>query len=266
MSTTITIETNMMEAPPTINNLKKLQDADRIVNMDMNPPAQISILQTTHVASASTSSVTMSMLPPSIVGAGASSSASGSSSMTMQPPLSLSSLPPLGPLPSISRQSSDASTSSVIITTGDGDNQRVFPIAADVACPSPSPPAVDGDGTSSVTSTASQVSPTPVQGTRLEKEQFMEFTKILMKYLQFMNPSLCKKAQILLVQYSDRHRRQEIGYENLSVHGLKQRLHDLVGDAYWTRVEAHYKRYMKVQRARQRKMENVRLANAAIGK
>ena len=256
----------MMEAP-TINNRKKFQDADRIVNMDMNPPAQISILQTTNVASAS--SITMSMLPPSIVGAGASPSASGSSSsMTMQPPLSLSSLPPLGPLPSISRQSSDASTSSVIITTGDGDNQRVFPIAADVACPSPSPPAVDGDGTSSVTSTAaaSVSPPTPVQGTRLEKEQFMEFTKILMKYLQFMNPSLCKKAQILLVQYSDRHRRQEIGYENLSVHGLKQRLHDLVGDAYWTRVEAHYKRYMKVQRARQRKMENVRLANAAIGK
>ena len=81
-----------------------------------------------------------------------------------------------------------------------------------------------------------------------------------------MNPSLCKKAQLLLVQYSDRHRRKESGYENLSVNGLKQRLHDLVGDAYWTRVDAHYKRYMRVQLAKRRKVENVRLANAAIGK
>jgi hypothetical protein len=94
----------------------------------------------------------------------------------------------------------------------------------------------------------------------VEKERFMEFTKILMKYLEAMNPTLCKKSKIVLVQYAERHRRQEEGFDDLSVDGLKQRLRQVVGDVYWTRVEGYHKRYVQVQKAQRKRAECVRIA------
>ena len=187
------------------------------------------------------------------------------------PPPSFSSL---SHLPLISRQSSESSTSSSVIqSSGSGDQLRVFPVAAVAAtCDSASaadtmnPVGASAAASAGAAGAASCTTPSPVQGTRVEKEEFMEFTKILMKYLQLMNPSLCKKAQILLVQCSDNHRRQVNGYENLSVTSLRQRLRNLVGDAYWARVEAHHKRYMQVQRAKRRKVESVRIANMVMKK
>jgi hypothetical protein len=118
----------------------------------------------------------------------------------------------------------------------------------------------EGDGDTATTSTTVK----PVRGTRLEKERFMEFTKILIKYLETMNPSLCRSARCVLVQVVDSHQRKEPGYDDLSVKFLQQQLRQVVGDAYWKRVQTYHNRYRQVQKAHRQRAACVRLAKESL--
>jgi hypothetical protein len=80
-----------------------------------------------------------------------------------------------------------------------------------------------------------------VRGTRIEKERLMEFTRILMKYLERMNPVMFEQAKAVLSECCKRHGKQEEGY---SVDFLKKRLRQAVGECYWTRVETYHKRHV----------------------
>jgi hypothetical protein len=128
-------------------------------------------------------------------------------------------------------------------------HRRVLPRVS--LCPSSD----DVDGTTTVKA---------VRGTRLEKEHFMEFTKILIKYLETMNPSLCHSVRRVLVQVADHHQRQDPGYNDLSVQFLQQQLRQVVGDAYWTRVETYHNRYRQVQKAHHKRAACVRLAKESL--
>jgi hypothetical protein len=82
-----------------------------------------------------------------------------------------------------------------------------------------------------------------VNGSRLEKQHLMEFTRVLMKYLQTMNPSLYNEAQAVICDSFQRHMTEE-----LSVDCLKKRIRKVTGDCYWLRAEQYYKRMLMMQR------------------
>jgi hypothetical protein len=90
---------------------------------------------------------------------------------------------------------------------------------------------------------SSRTSRPPVNGSRLEKQRLMEFTRVLMKYLQTMNPVLYNEAQAVICDSFQRHMTEEL----LSVDFLKKRLREVTGDCYWLRAEQYYKRMLMMQ-------------------
>lgn len=89
----------------------------------------------------------------------------------------------------------------------------------------------------------SNVTPRPVKGSRLEKQRLVEFARVLMKYLQTMNPLLYNEAQAVICDSFQRHMMSE----ELSVDCLKKRLREVTGDCYWLRAEQYHKRMLMFQ-------------------
>ena len=79
---------------------------------------------------------------------------------------------------------------------------------------------------------------------RRQKERFLMFTRVLMKYLEQKDPSMHQKAKIIIKDCADRNKRQEPGYESVTS-SMRERLKNLVGEQYWKRAESYLKHFLE---------------------
>jgi hypothetical protein len=82
-----------------------------------------------------------------------------------------------------------------------------------------------------------------------QKEKFLIVTRVLMKYLEQKDPPLHQKVKTIIKDCAARNRRQERGYESVTV-SMKARLKEVVDDNYWQRAEAYLHHFL-VQKAKQ---------------
>lgn len=85
---------------------------------------------------------------------------------------------------------------------------------------------------------------------RKQKEKFLMFTRVLIKYLEQKDPTLHQKAKLVIKDCADRNKRQEKGYESVTA-AMRTRLKELVGDNYWQRAEAYLKHFLEQKRKNQ---------------
>ena len=82
-----------------------------------------------------------------------------------------------------------------------------------------------------------------------QKEQFLVFAKVLLRYLEQKNKKMYFEAKAVIQKCVARNKRQEPGYESVTI-AMKSRLKPLVGDHYWARAKAHFFQHMKNQNNR----------------
>ena len=83
---------------------------------------------------------------------------------------------------------------------------------------------------------------------RRQKERFLMFTRVLMKYLEQKDPQMHQKAKLIIKDCAERNKRQERGYESVTA-SMRSRLKQLVGEQYWKRAESYLKHFLE-QRAK----------------
>ena len=79
---------------------------------------------------------------------------------------------------------------------------------------------------------------------RRQKEKFLMFTRVLIKYLEQKDPAMHAKAKHIIKDCAERNKRQEPGYESVTA-SMKTRLKQLVGDNYWKRAEVYLKHFLE---------------------
>jgi hypothetical protein len=84
------------------------------------------------------------------------------------------------------------------------------------------------------------------QEVRRQKDNFLVFTKVLIKYLEQKDPTMHRQAKQIISDCAERNRRQEPGFLSVTV-AMKKRLKELVGDNYWKRAEAYLKHFLERQ-------------------
>ncbi|GKY91875.1 hypothetical protein MPSEU_000159100 [Mayamaea pseudoterrestris] len=77
-----------------------------------------------------------------------------------------------------------------------------------------------------------------------QKEKFIMFTRVLMKYLETKDPTLHQTVKTIIKDCAERNKRQERGYESVTA-SMKHRLRQVVGDQYWKRAEAYLNHFLK---------------------
>jgi len=68
-----------------------------------------------------------------------------------------------------------------------------------------------------------------------QKEKFLMFTRVLIKYLEQKDKRMHQQAKIIIKDCAERNKRQEPGYESVT-ESMKRRLKELVGDHYWKKA------------------------------
>jgi len=96
----------------------------------------------------------------------------------------------------------------------------------------------------------SSSSTTPVS--KKEKERFLMFSRVLLKYVEHKNPQMHREAKTIIKECVHRNRQGEPGFESVTA-AMQSRLKDLVGDHYWNRAKAHFVDYMKREHRKQQK-------------
>ncbi|KAL3914230.1 MAG: hypothetical protein SGARI_000232 [Bacillariaceae sp.] len=71
---------------------------------------------------------------------------------------------------------------------------------------------------------------------RKQKERFLMFTRVLIKYLEQKDKALHQKAKLVIKDCADRNKRGEKGYESVTI-AMQRRLKDLVGETYWKKAQ-----------------------------
>lgn len=70
---------------------------------------------------------------------------------------------------------------------------------------------------------------------RKKKEQFLMFTRVLIKYLEQKDKNLHAQAKAIIKDCAEKNKRQEPGYESVT-ESMKRRLRELVGETYWKKA------------------------------
>lgn len=101
------------------------------------------------------------------------------------------------------------------------------------------------------------------------KEQFLMFTRVLMKYLDKQDPNMHTHAKQVIRECAQKNRNGDPGYSSLSI-SMQKRLKQLVGDVYWHKATEYLAKYFKDQymktgrmtedQARRKAHEHARLA------
>jgi len=89
--------------------------------------------------------------------------------------------------------------------------------------------------------------------TKKQKERFLIFTRVLMKYLEQKDPELHKRVRAIIKDCADRNKRHEPGYESVTT-SMRSRLREVVSDAYWKRAEVYLNHFLQ-QRAKQNQLK-----------
>ena len=71
---------------------------------------------------------------------------------------------------------------------------------------------------------------------RRQKERFLMFTRVLMKYLETKDPALHQKVKAIIKDCAERNKRGEPGYESVTA-SMRSRLKRVVSESYWSRAE-----------------------------
>ncbi|KAG7366802.1 hypothetical protein IV203_029472 [Nitzschia inconspicua] len=71
---------------------------------------------------------------------------------------------------------------------------------------------------------------------RKQKEKFLMFTRVLIKYLEGKDRALHAKAKLVIKDCAERNKRGEPGYESVTM-AMQRRLKDLVGETYWKKAQ-----------------------------
>jgi hypothetical protein len=122
-------------------------------------------------------------------------------------------------------------------------------------------PSAGSKPVSSHTSTTSSTGTAPASNTttmdraareramKKEKERFLIFTRVLLKYLEQKDPELHVKVKAIIKECAERNKRQERGYESVTA-SMRTRLREVVSDQYWKRAEAYLQHFLQ-QKQRQ---------------
>lgn len=85
------------------------------------------------------------------------------------------------------------------------------------------------------------------QEVRRQKERFLIFTRVLIKYLEQKDLNMHRQAKAIIKDCADRNKKKEPGYQSVTA-SMKTRLKELVGESYWRRAEAYLKHYLDQQK------------------
>ena len=85
----------------------------------------------------------------------------------------------------------------------------------------------------------------------LQKEKFLNFTRVLIKYLEQKDPQLHQEAKNIIKECVERNKCGEPGYESVTA-AMRLQLKILVGEQYWKRAEAYLKHFMDNKAREQR--------------
>mmetsp|Transcript_15379 Transcript_15379/g.35203 ORF Transcript_15379/g.35203 Transcript_15379/m.35203 type:complete len:882 (+) Transcript_15379:57-2702(+) len=77
-----------------------------------------------------------------------------------------------------------------------------------------------------------------------EKETFLIFTRVLMKYLEQKDPNVYHRVKAIIKECAERNKRHEPGFESVTT-SMKAKLKEVVSEAHWTRAEAYLKHFLK---------------------
>ena len=83
------------------------------------------------------------------------------------------------------------------------------------------------------------------------KEQFLMFTRVLMKYLEQKDPQMHTRARHVIRECAEKSKKKEQGYESVTA-SMKTRLRATVGEQYWKRAEdylTHFQQKMQERKA-----------------
>lgn len=76
------------------------------------------------------------------------------------------------------------------------------------------------------------------------KEKFLIFTRVLLKYLESKDPPLQKQVKAIIKDCADRNKRGERGYESVTM-SMRSRLKAVVNEGYWKRAEGYLEHFLK---------------------
>lgn len=82
--------------------------------------------------------------------------------------------------------------------------------------------------------------------TRREKDRFIVFTRVLVKYLEQTNKELHDEVREIIKDCTEKKDRKEPGYESITS-ALKRRIREVVSDACWKRAELYCERFLKAE-------------------
>jgi hypothetical protein len=81
----------------------------------------------------------------------------------------------------------------------------------------------------------------------MNKQQFLAFVRVLMKYLEQKNPQLRLMVKKIVKDCAERNRNRERGYESFTG-SLRARLKEVVNEMHWERAELYTRFYIEGRR------------------
>ncbi|CAB9508249.1 expressed unknown protein [Seminavis robusta] len=84
---------------------------------------------------------------------------------------------------------------------------------------------------------------------RRQKERFLMFTRVLMKYLETKDRTLHGKVKKVIKECAERNKRQEPGYESVTA-SMRERFKEIVPDDYWKRAESYLDHFLAQKQKR----------------
>jgi hypothetical protein len=99
------------------------------------------------------------------------------------------------------------------------------------------------------------------------KEQFLMFTRVLMKYLEQKDPAMHQHARAIIKSCAEKHKQKQQGYESLTS-SMHVNLKKAVGETYWKKAEAlliHFLRNRKAQQEKDKAPPQTTVASASAG-
>jgi hypothetical protein len=100
--------------------------------------------------------------------------------------------------------------------------------------------------THSSMSSSSQTSSQRERDAKRVKEQFLMFTRVLMKYLEQKDPEMHMRAKQVIRECAERNKNKEHGYESVTA-SMKTRLRETVGEQYWKRADSYLIHFQEMQ-------------------
>jgi hypothetical protein len=85
---------------------------------------------------------------------------------------------------------------------------------------------------------------------RREKEKFLMFTRVLIKYLEQKDPPMHAQAKLIIKDCAERNKRQEPGYESVTA-SMKKRLKEKVGEHYWKKANDYLTHFLEQKKKQQ---------------